>query len=72
VVTAAKNAVESNAPGVPGWVAFGEDQIQHMINVQTHAESIGVNAQDGATAASCTDEDSASALRIPINNLQLM
>ncbi|WP_306368671.1 hypothetical protein [Nocardiopsis sp. CC223A] len=71
-ITAAKNAVENNAPGVAGWGAFGDVQAQHMIDVQTHAHSIAENAQDGAGAAAGTDEESASEFRIPINDLQLM
>ncbi|MFL1381671.1 MULTISPECIES: hypothetical protein [unclassified Nocardiopsis] len=71
-ITAAKNAVENNAPGVPGWAAFGDDQTQHMVDVQTHAHSIAENAQDGGAAAAGTDEESACGFHIPINDLQLM
>ncbi|MET9709953.1 hypothetical protein [Nocardiopsis alba] len=53
-VQAAKSAVKG-APGMTGWAAFGDDHVQHMVDVKEHARVLGENIKDGAYEAAITD-----------------
>ncbi len=69
-IQAAKNAV-SGAPGITGWIAFGTDHEQHMIDVRNHARTLAENIQAGSYEAAVTDLESSEEYHIPINGAQL-
>ncbi|MFE6305824.1 hypothetical protein [Nocardiopsis sp. NPDC057823] len=69
-ITAAKNAV-SPAPGITGWGSFGDDHMQHMVDVKEHAKTLAENIQAGSYEAAVTDLQAAEDFSISIDGPQI-
>jgi hypothetical protein len=57
-VQAAQSAM-NKPPFVEGWNAFGDDHMEHMEDVKSHAVAIAGNIQSGAEEGARTDHESA-------------